>query len=50
MRGGSWNYEQDEARTAFRGSDAPNYCNYDVGFRVVCLAPPLDETLRRTSA
>jgi Sulfatase-modifying factor enzyme 1 len=40
MRGGSWNYEQGEARTAFRSSDVPNYCNLDVGFRVMCLAPP----------
>ena len=39
MRGGSWNYMDDEARTAFRGSDVPNYCNYDVGFRLMCAAP-----------
>jgi hypothetical protein len=45
MRGGSWNYEQDEARTAFRGSDVPNYCNYDVGFRLACFDPPPSKTV-----
>ncbi|MCX6018406.1 MAG: SUMF1/EgtB/PvdO family nonheme iron enzyme [Chloroflexi bacterium] len=35
LRGGAWYFDHPLARCAFRGSDAPNYRNYRIGFRVV---------------
>lgn len=41
LRGGSWNYDRDFARTSFRSWDTPDARHADVGFRVVC-APRRD--------
>lgn len=35
LRGGAWFFDHRLARCAFRGSDAPEYRNYRIGFRVV---------------
>jgi formylglycine-generating enzyme required for sulfatase activity len=39
LRGGSWISDQDGARSAYRGGSYPNYRDYFVGFRVVCVSP-----------
>ncbi len=39
LRGGSWNADQDYARSAYRGGDRPSDRSSDVGFRVVCSSP-----------
>ena len=39
LRGGSWNNDQDVARSADRNRDNPNDRNDNVGFRVVCSSP-----------
>jgi len=39
LRGGSWNFNSDIARAAFRSNFDPDYRNYNLGFRVVCSAP-----------
>ncbi|MBI4755482.1 MAG: SUMF1/EgtB/PvdO family nonheme iron enzyme [Betaproteobacteria bacterium] len=36
LRGGSWNYDRDFARSTFRSWDTPDARHADVGFRVVC--------------
>ena len=36
LRGGSWVFNADFCRSAFRGSNAPSNRGYYVGFRVVC--------------
>jgi formylglycine-generating enzyme required for sulfatase activity len=36
VRGGSWDDRPRRVRSAFRQSYAPDYCVYNVGFRVVC--------------
>jgi formylglycine-generating enzyme required for sulfatase activity len=38
LRGGAWYFDHTLARCAFRGSDAPDYRNYRIGFRVVVAA------------
>ena len=35
VRGGSWNNNQDNARTAYRNRNHPNNRNNNIGFRVV---------------
>ena len=35
LRGGAWYFDHTLARCAFRGSDAPEYRNYRIGFRVI---------------
>jgi len=35
MRGGSWDYEAPQCRSASRAQGKPNYCNNNTGFRVV---------------
>jgi iron(II)-dependent oxidoreductase len=35
LRGGAWYFDAKLARCAFRGSDAPGYRNYRIGFRLV---------------
>lgn len=35
LRGGAWYFDHPLARCAFRGSDAPDYRNYRIGFRVI---------------
>ena len=37
LRGGSWNDGPGLCRSAFRYRCGPDYANFDVGFRVVCL-------------
>ncbi len=37
LRGGSWNNDPRNCRSAFRGSGARAYINYYVGFRVACV-------------
>lgn len=39
LRGGSWYYAQDFARSAFRFGDLPDVRDDLIGFRVVCLSP-----------
>jgi Sulfatase-modifying factor enzyme 1 len=36
LRGGSWNNNQDNARSANRNRNNPNNRNNNIGFRVVC--------------
>ncbi|WP_425425711.1 hypothetical protein [Thioflavicoccus mobilis] len=36
MRGGSWNDNQNNARSAARNRNNPNNPNNDLGFRVLC--------------
>ena len=36
MRGGSWNNNQDNARSAYRNNNTPDNRNNNLGFRVVC--------------
>jgi iron(II)-dependent oxidoreductase len=38
LRGGAWYFGHPLARCAFRGSDAPEYRNYRIGFRVAVAA------------
>jgi formylglycine-generating enzyme required for sulfatase activity len=38
LRGGSWSLPQDDARSAYRIRNHPDYRFPDVGFRVVCVA------------
>jgi formylglycine-generating enzyme required for sulfatase activity len=41
VRGGSWDFDQDLARSAYRDTYYyPFYQNFNVGFRVVCAADP----------
>ncbi len=52
LRGGSWNNNQDNARSANRNTNNPNNRNNNVGFRVVCashifLALPWRGAIRR---
>ncbi len=37
-RGGSWCFPAQTLRSAFRGFQRPDFCNYTGGFRVVCVA------------
>ncbi len=39
LRGGSWDYDQDDARAASRNGNDPHYRNAAVGFRVLCVSP-----------
>ena len=39
LRGGSWDFNQDLARSAIRYRDFPGFRNDSVGFRVVCSSP-----------
>jgi formylglycine-generating enzyme required for sulfatase activity len=39
LRGGSWLDYGPICRSAYRGCGHPDCCEYDHGFRVVCLAP-----------
>ncbi len=41
VRGGSWDIVRDLARCAYRDWVLPGRWDYDVGFRVVCAAPPI---------
>ena len=41
LRGGSWNNNQDNARSANRNRNNPDFRFNYVGFRVVCLSPSL---------
>jgi formylglycine-generating enzyme required for sulfatase activity len=36
LRGGSWNNNQDNARSANRNRNNPNNRNNNIGFRVLC--------------
>lgn len=36
LRGGSWNYDPQFCRSAFRNRGTPFVGDYDLGFRVVC--------------
>ena len=38
IRGGGWNYDRDQCRSACRYSFAPRIWNVDLGFRVACAA------------
>jgi hypothetical protein len=38
LRGGSWNNNQDNARSANRNRNNPNNRNNNIGFRVVCVS------------
>jgi len=40
LRGGSWNLNQDDARSAYRFWNSPYDRNDYIGFRVVCVAHP----------
>jgi formylglycine-generating enzyme required for sulfatase activity len=40
VRGGSWFYDSNLCRSAYRGLNLPGYSNFSFGFRVV-LAPVL---------
>jgi len=40
LRGGSWYYNQDYARAAYRGSNNPNNRANNSGFRVFAVCPP----------
>jgi formylglycine-generating enzyme required for sulfatase activity len=44
VRGGSWNYTRDIARSAYRLKSHPDFRSNDLGFRVVC-GPPFPESL-----
>ena len=33
-RGGSWNYREDYCCVSFRDYNSPNFCNYNLGFRL----------------
>ncbi len=37
LRGGSWLSKPDQCRSGFRGWGSPDYRNYVIGFRVVCV-------------
>jgi formylglycine-generating enzyme required for sulfatase activity len=37
-RGGSWKSRFSSLRSSTRGSNVPNYCFNDLGFRIVCEA------------
>ncbi len=39
LRGGTWNYNPDYCRCAYRTKDSPVVVNHNVGLRVVCVAP-----------
>jgi formylglycine-generating enzyme required for sulfatase activity len=39
LRGGSWDYFQDDARADLRSFNLPDYRVSLIGFRVVCSAP-----------
>gem|GEM_PF-1090853 len=39
VRGGSWGYDQDGARAAFRYGDDPDVRYFSIGFRVVVVVP-----------
>jgi formylglycine-generating enzyme required for sulfatase activity len=39
IRGGSWYYYPQYCRSAYRIRDDPRVPTYDIGFRVVCIAP-----------
>ncbi len=39
IRGGSWNYNPGNCRSANRDNYGPAFQNYSMGFRVVCLSP-----------
>jgi formylglycine-generating enzyme required for sulfatase activity len=39
LRGGSWDSDPRDCRSAFRPTCNPDYRNNDIGFRVVCSAP-----------
>ncbi|MEB3336606.1 MAG: formylglycine-generating enzyme family protein, partial [Leptolyngbyaceae bacterium] len=36
LRGGSWDFDPRDCRSAYRLRDAPDNVNYDLGFRLVC--------------
>jgi hypothetical protein len=38
VRGGSWNNNQDNARTAYRNNNTPDNRNNNLGFRVCCVS------------
>ena len=38
VRGGSWHLNPFYCRSALRGSNTHDFCNYDIGFRVVCIS------------
>jgi formylglycine-generating enzyme required for sulfatase activity/GTPase SAR1 family protein len=40
LRGGSWYYNRDYARSAYRNFKLPYNRDFNVGFRVVCVRPP----------
>jgi formylglycine-generating enzyme required for sulfatase activity len=37
LRGGSWSFNPRYCRSAYRSHDQPDYADFNVGFRVVCL-------------
>ena len=37
LRGGSWNADPRNCRSAYRGLNQPDNANFEFGFRVVCL-------------
>ncbi|NJM47321.1 MAG: formylglycine-generating enzyme family protein [Alkalinema sp. RU_4_3] len=39
LRGGSWDYDPRNCRSAFRNHVSPDDRDYDLGFRVVCVFP-----------
>lgn len=41
VRGGSWDYDQDDARATYRNLADPGNRDNDLGFRVVCSSPIL---------
>jgi formylglycine-generating enzyme required for sulfatase activity len=41
VRGGSWNYSRHGARCACRYDDDPDYRDFNLGFRVLCVSPIL---------
>jgi hypothetical protein len=45
VRGGSWRFNLSRARAAYRYFSGPDYCGYDVGFRVCAFAPIHPESL-----
>lgn len=40
LRGGSWDFNQDNARAVYRNDYLPAFRDYRFGFRVVCCRPP----------